>query len=94
MSHSACHPVKNSVLGERIDSVADILAITRKVRANSFYAIIQSDLTLSGIEIALWDLSGKVKEEPMYRLLGYPRAERKQPYASVLFGDTAQETLQ
>lgn len=94
MSHSACHPVIDSVLGERIDSPADILAITRKVRANSFYAIIQSDLTLSGIEIALWDLLGKVKEEPVYRLLGYPRAERKQPYASVLFGDSAQETLQ
>ena len=94
MSHSACHPVIDSVLGERIDSAADILAITRKVRANSFYAIIQSDLTLSGIEIALWDLLGKVRDEPVYRLLGYPKAERKQPYASVLFGVTAHETLQ
>lgn len=94
MSHSACHPLIDSVLGERIDSAADILAITRKVRANSFYAIIQGDLTLSGIEIALWDLLGKVKQEPVYRLLGYLKAERKQPYASVLFGNTAQETLE
>ena len=55
MSHSACHPVIDSVLGEPLNSPEDIFAITRKVRANSFYAIIQSDLTLSGIEIALWD---------------------------------------
>jgi L-alanine-DL-glutamate epimerase-like enolase superfamily enzyme len=93
MSHSACHPVIDSVLGEQLNSPEDIFAITRKVRANSFYAIIQSDLTLSGIEIALWDLLGQVKEEPIYKLLGYKEATRKLPYASVLFGDTAEETL-
>jgi hypothetical protein len=93
MSHSACHPVIDSVLGEQLNSPEDIFAITRKVRANSFYAIIQSDLTLSGIEIALWDLLGQVKEEPIYKLLGYKQATRKLPYASVLFGDTAEQTL-
>jgi L-alanine-DL-glutamate epimerase-like enolase superfamily enzyme len=94
MSHSACHPVIDSVMGENIDSPEDVYAIARKVRANSFYAIIQSDLTLSGIEIALWDLLGQMKGEPIWKLLGYKTAERKLPYASVLFGDTAAETLQ
>ena len=93
MSHSACHPVIDSVLGERIDSPEDIERITLKVRTSSFYGIIQANLTLSGVEIALWDLLGQVKEQPIYQLLGYKTAEKKLPYASVLFGDTPEETL-
>ena len=92
MSHSACHPLIDSVLGETIDSPADIARIAKKVRTNSFYGIIQSDLTFSGIEIALWDLLGKAKELPIYQLLGYKTNEKKLPYASVLFGDTPEET--
>jgi L-alanine-DL-glutamate epimerase-like enolase superfamily enzyme len=94
MSHSGCHPVVDSVLGENLDSPADIARISKKVRSLSFYGIIQSDLTFSGVEIALWDLLGRAKEVPVYRLLGYDKAERKLPYASVLFGDTSQETFE
>ena len=94
MSHSGCHPVIDSVMGETLDSPSDIARIARKVRSSSFYGIIQSDLTFSGIEIALWDLLGHAKEEPIYKLLGYKNAERKLPYASVLFGDTPEETKQ
>jgi len=94
MSHSGCHPVIDSVMGETLDSPSDIARIARKVRSSSFYGIIQSDLTFSGIEIALWDLLGHAKEEPIYKLLGYKKAERKLPYASVLFGDTPEETKQ
>ncbi len=93
MSHSGCHPVIDSVLGETLDSPADIARIAQKVRAISFYGIIQSDLTFSGVEIALWDLLGKAKELPVYQLLGYKSNEPKLPYASVLFGDTPEETL-
>ncbi len=94
MSHSACHPIIDSVMGEKLDSPEDIRRISAKVRANSFYGIIQSDLAFSGIEIALWDLLGRAKEEPIYKLLGYSSAERKLPYASVLFGDSPIETLE
>lgn len=94
MSHSGCHPVIDSVLGETVDSPADIARIARKVRTMSFYGIIQSDLTFSGIEIALWDLLGKAKELPIYQLLGYKTNEKKLPYASVLFGDTPEETAE
>ena len=94
MSHSGCHPVIDSVMGETLDSPSDIARIARKVRSSSFYGIIQSDLTFSGVEIALWDLLGHAKEEPIYKLLGYKKAERKLPYASVLFGDTPEETKQ
>ena len=94
MSHSGCHPVIDSVLGAKIDSPEDIRAIADKVRAQSFYGIIQSDLTFSGIEIALWDLLGRAKEQPIYELLGYQTSEKKLPYASVLFGDSPAETLE
>lgn len=92
LSHSACKPVKDSVLGETCDSPADIARITQAVRANGL-DIAQTDHTFSGIEIALWDLLGKRYEVPVYELLGIKRAYPKRPYASVLFGNTPAETL-
>ncbi len=92
MSHSACHPVRDSVLGRRLESPADIERIGDLVRANSL-DLLQSDHTLSGIDIALWDLLGRKLGEPVYKLLGYPQAYPKTPYASVLFGADAQETF-
>lgn len=93
MSHSACKPVIASVLGETVAQPADIARIHRNVRANSM-DLLQADHALSGIDIALWDLLGKRTGEPVYRLLGYERAYPKVPYASFLFGDTPQETLE
>jgi L-alanine-DL-glutamate epimerase-like enolase superfamily enzyme len=92
MSHSACHPVQASVLGERLDEVADIGRIANRVRARSL-DLLQADHTLSGIEMALWDLLGKRLSEPAWKLLGHARAEPRTPYASALFGDDAQATL-
>jgi L-alanine-DL-glutamate epimerase-like enolase superfamily enzyme len=92
MSHSACKPVQASVLGQSIDSAADIRRIGDRVRANSL-DLLQADHTLSGIDIALWDLLGRRLNEPVWKLLGYERSCPKTPYASVLFGDTPQETL-
>jgi len=92
MSHSACKPVAASVLGQPLDSAADIARIGDLVRANSL-DLLQADHTLSGIDTALWDLFGKARSAPVYQLLGYPQARAKTPYASVLFGDTPQETL-
>jgi L-alanine-DL-glutamate epimerase-like enolase superfamily enzyme len=92
MSHSACKPVLASVLGQRIEGVDDIRRIGDLVREQSM-DLLQADHTLSGIDIALWDLLGKRLDEPVYRLLGYERAYPKTPYASQLFGDTPDETL-
>lgn len=91
MSHSACKPILASVLGECLDSPSDIGRIGDRVRANSFDQL-QMDHTLSGIDISLWDLMGKKLGEPAWRLAGYKKSHRKQPYASVLFGDTPAET--
>ena len=92
MSHGACKPVRDSVLGQRLDDVADIARIGDLVRENSL-DLLQADHMLSGIDSAMWDLLGHRLGEPVYRLLGYAEACPKTPYASVLFGDTAQETL-
>src|SRR5215831_13741567 len=40
--------------------------------------------TISGIDIALWDLLGQVTGQPIGRLLGGRYRERVKPYASVL----------
>lgn len=93
MSHSACKPVSASVLGQRLDGPEDIRRINSLVRTHSF-DLLQADHTLSGIDIALWDLLGKMRGEPVYRLLGYQRAYPKLAYASVLFGNNPQETLE
>jgi L-alanine-DL-glutamate epimerase-like enolase superfamily enzyme len=91
-SHGACQPVLASVLGQNLDGVPDIARIARLVRRNSL-DLLQTAHTLSGIEIALWDLLGKHRGEPVWRLLGTKTAFPKMPYASVLFGDSAAETL-
>ena len=93
MSHLACKPLKSSVLGFEINEPKDIYALTEKVRRNSF-DLLQADHTLSGIDIALWDMLGHKLGEPVWRLLGYDHACPKVAYASQLFGDTPQETYE
>src|SRR5215470_12049600 len=80
MSHSACKPLSASVLGQKLEGPRDIFRINSLVRANSF-DLLQTDHTLSGIDIALWDLLGKKLGQPVYRLLGYRKAFPKLAYA-------------
>ena len=93
MSHGACRPVGASILGEDVSTPADIARIAAAIQWNSM-DLLQAAHTWSGVEIALWDLLGKKRGEPVYKLLGYQRAYPKTPYASQLFGDTAQQTLE
>ncbi|MBI2826598.1 MAG: mandelate racemase/muconate lactonizing enzyme family protein [Planctomycetia bacterium] len=43
--------------------------------------------TISGLDIALWDLWGKALGQPVSRLLGGNYRDRIKPYASMLFDD-------
>jgi L-alanine-DL-glutamate epimerase-like enolase superfamily enzyme len=43
--------------------------------------------TISGIDIALWDILGKVTEQPVGRLLGGRYRDRVKPYASLLMAE-------
>jgi L-alanine-DL-glutamate epimerase-like enolase superfamily enzyme len=93
MSHVACRPVNDSVLGEDLDDPADIARINQRVKARSL-DLLQADHVLAGVDTALWDLLGKRLGEPVWKLLGQKRATKKRAYGSQLFGDTAQETLE
>ena len=92
MSHSACKPVSASVLGQSLECPNDIARINRLVRENSL-DLLQADHTLSGIDIALWDLLGKERRAPVFELLGYQKSYPKIAYSSQLFGDDPQETF-
>lgn len=92
MSHGACRPVSASVLGQKLETPEDIRRISALVAYDSM-DLLQAQHTFSGIEMALWDVLGRKLDEPVWSLLGYSRSEAKTPYASLLFGDTPQETL-
>src|SRR5689334_7545923 len=77
ISHSACHPIVDSVLGQRLDDIGDIQAIARLVAARS-QDVLQWPHTFSGIEIALWDLLGKRLDRPVWSLLGDKKANAKE----------------
>jgi len=52
--------------------------------------------TISGIDVACWDLLGKATGQPVGRLLGGMYRDRIKPYASIIFGwppDAFRETL-
>src|SRR5947199_348055 len=91
LSHKICRGLAECVLGQ------DPFEIDRLVHAmyeGTIYfgrqgAVIQA---MSGIEIALWDIAGKVTQRPVYQLLGGAFRKKLRAYASILFGDTPAET--
>lgn len=91
MSHSNIINIDEALLGESVNSPEDVRRLREKVGAYGL-DIEQIDHAAAGVDIALWDLVGRHLSEPVYRLLGYERAYPKLPYASVLFGDTPDET--
>lgn len=93
MSHSACKPLKYAVEGMPLDGPVDIRNIIKLAHESSL-DLLQADHTLSGIDIALWDLLGKKLGEPVFSLLGYNKVFPKLPYASQLFGNDATETYE
>ncbi len=60
--------------------------VTEKLHQNTFWMGRGGSLThtISGIDIALWDILGKVTGQPIGRLLGGRYRDRVRPYASIL----------
>jgi L-rhamnonate dehydratase len=46
---------------------------------------------MSGVDIALWDIKGKVEGRPVSDLLGAKKRDKVRPYASLLMPDTERE---
>jgi D-galactarolactone cycloisomerase len=83
------------LIGERPDEPA---RVTEKLRQSTFWqgrggAV---EHAISGIDIALWDLFGKITNQPVSRLLGGNYRSRIKPYGSILFDEPGplRETLQ
>ena len=74
------------LIGERADEPA---RVSEKLRQHTFWqgrggAV---EHAISGIDIALWDLFGKITNQPVARLLGGIYRDRIKPYGSLLFDE-------
>src|SRR5713101_3000611 len=91
LSHKICRGLAQCVLGQNPFEIDRL--IHRMYEGSIFFgrqgAAIQA---MSGIEIALWDIAGKATGRPVYQLLGRGFRKKLRAYASILFGDTPQET--
>jgi L-alanine-DL-glutamate epimerase-like enolase superfamily enzyme len=76
--------LKEHLLGE---SALEPERVSEKLRQSMFWLGRGGSVehTISGIDIALWDLCGKVLGQPVARLLGGHYRDRIKPYASILF---------
>ena len=91
MSHGNIISIRESLLGETLESVEDVRRLHKKAIRNGM-DIQQIHHAYSGADIALWDLIGKRLGQPVYRLLDDAAPHPKIPYASVLFEDTPEAT--
>ncbi len=71
---------------ERADEPA---RVSEKLRQNTFWQGRGGSVehAISGIDIALWDLFGKIVNQPVARLLGGIYRNRIKPYGSLLFAE-------
>src|SRR5947199_5796382 len=91
LSHKICRGLAECVLQQDPFEIDHL--IYRMYEGSIFFgrqgAAIQA---MSGIEIALWDIMGKATKRPVYQLLGGGFRKTFRAYASILFGDTPDET--
>ena len=90
-SHAIASGLRHVLIGE---DPLDIEGLWQKMyRASIYYGRRGVALhALSGIDIALWDIKGKVLGKPISQLIGTPTRGRVRAYASTLMPDTEAET--
>src|SRR5436305_11090630 len=83
---AAAKLLKPFLLGERADEPA---RVSEKLRQNTFWQGRGGSVehAISGIDIALWDLFGKITNQPVARLLGGVYRTAIKPYGSLLFDE-------
>jgi len=90
-SHAIASGLRHVLVGE---DPLDVEGLWQKMyRAAIYYGRRGVALhALSGIDIALWDIKGKVLGKPVSELIGTPQRQRVRAYASALMPDTEDET--
>ena len=91
MSHGNIINLRETLVGETLEGPDDIRRLHAKVLRNGL-DIQHVHHAYSAADLALWDVVGKKLGQPVYRLLDGSAAHPKRPYASVLFGDTPEQT--
>ena len=81
--NASLHVLRPLAVGE---SALEPERVSEKLHQNTFWLGRGGAIThtISGIDIALWDLLGKASGQPVGRLLGGRYRERVRPYASLL----------
>lgn len=91
LSHQLCNGLANVLKGA--DPLAIEACTLRMQEAVNYYGrAAVGTHAMAGVNIALWDIAGKVYGQPVYRLLGGPHRKRFRAYCSILFGDTPAAT--
>src|SRR5919112_1385814 len=93
MSHYIARGLAQCVIGE--DPLEIDLLWEKMYRGSIFFGRGgAAQQAISGIDIALWDIAGKAYGQPVYKLLGGGFNKKFRAYASILFGDTPQQTYE
>src|SRR5205807_5517157 len=91
---AAVRLLRPMLIGERADEPS---RASEKLRQSTFWQGRGGTVehAISGIDIALWDLMGKICNQPVARLLGGYSRTRIKPYGSILFDEPGplRETL-
>jgi L-rhamnonate dehydratase len=87
MSHGICCGLRDILLGE------DPLSVSQRwedmCRRTAYYGRFGPAIhTMSGVDLALWDIAGKAAGKPVHELLGGSKRDRVLAYASALMPDT------
>jgi L-rhamnonate dehydratase len=89
-SHAIASGLRHLLIGE---NPLEIDRLWHKLYRGSIYYGRQGPAihAISGIDIALWDIKGKVLGQPVHRLLGGPHRDSIRAYASTLMPETPEE---
>lgn len=90
-SHTRARGLKELLIGQ---NPLEISRLWERMRQGTLYygrsgAVIQA---MAGVDLALWDIKGKVLGQPVYQSLGGGYSDRIRAYASLMFDFTPRDT--
>lgn len=90
MSHGTCYGLREVLAGMDPFDIEQIWEVMyRKTNYYGRQGVVMH--TMSGVDMALWDILGKAAGKPIHKLLGGSFCKDVRAYASMLMPETAQE---